>query len=173
MSDPPITSAPSPPSAPGIPQPVILGGPSLPPSLPAGTKFTSPGWGWLPPPQVGMGENIPFPTPVIPPGVGPIYDTPNFVTGSPTVPTPESLFPALTTNPPMQPIVLTAIFKQGTVPPPLPTTPGVAPIVDGGWTWGATPPNGENGEEEPEPAAVSQLQPAVRATPKPKAKRRR
>ena len=170
-------------SAPGTTQPVDTGQNALPPSLPAGSgPFVSAGWGWLPPPQMGMGENEPFPTPVVPPGTGPTYNTPTFATGSGTSPTAASLFPSFTAAGPSPPIVLNATQAAGTgtqfpqdwiAPPPviytvgqgvppsgLPTTPGVWPIVIGEWGLGAGPGGGgeeeieEDGEDEIEPAAA-------------------
>jgi hypothetical protein len=120
MADPPIISAPVPPSIAGIPQPVIVaGGDSLPPSFPLGTAGT-----WLPPPQVGFGGNAPFPTPVVPPGVGPTYPQPWFGSGDAATPTAADLFPEFTTNSPSPPIVFANIFNMGNVAPPsTPTTP--------------------------------------------------
>lgn len=128
----PITPAPVPPSTAGIAQPVIVeGGQSLPPSLPEGTEFTSPGWGWLPLPQVGMGENAPFPTLVVEPAAVPPsvagYAQPQFATGSGLAPTAASLFPAFTAAGPSPPIVFANIFNMGAVPPP--STPGTQPIT--------------------------------------------
>lgn len=165
-------------SAPGVQQPQIFGGTSLPPSFPLGTAGT-----WLPPPQVGFGENEPFPTLVVPPGPDFGIEQPQFAGGgSATVP--PSLFPEFTTDGPQQPIVLTAIFKIGTVPPALPTTPGVAPIVMS-QEWGQPPPptpepepppdsdpldeSGDNGEDETEPVHETLAQ-RVGLVPKPKAK---
>lgn len=127
---PPIQPAPSPPSVPGIPQPVIVtGGQSLPPSLPEGdTEWVSVGWGWLPPPEVGFGENTPFPTPVVPPGTGQGQNQPQYGSGSALLPTAASLFPAGTTTPPYPPIVFANIFRIGAVPPPLPSTPSQPPL---------------------------------------------
>jgi hypothetical protein len=105
----------------------------LPPSLPEGTEFTSPGWGWLPLPQVGMGENEPFPTLVVEPADVPPsvagYPQPQFATGSGTTPTAESLFPAFTAPGPNPPIVYSAAQPPPPVPLPLPTTPGTQPIT--------------------------------------------
>lgn len=132
MADPPITSAPVPPSIAGIPQPVIVtGGQSLPPSLPAGSgPFVSDGWGWLPPPQVGMGANAPFPTPVVPAAPVPPsvagYPQPQYASGSATAPTAASLFPAFTTTPPSPPVVFANIFNMGNVAPP--STPSQPPL---------------------------------------------
>ena len=129
MADPPITSAPSPPSAPGIEQPVIVsGGDSLPPSFPLGSAGT-----WLPPPEVGFGGNTPFPTPVVPAAPVPPsvagYPQPQYASGSATAPTAASLFPAFTAAGPSPPIVYSATQPPPPVPLPLPTTPGVHPIA--------------------------------------------
>lgn len=126
---PPITDAPVPPSIAGIVQPVIVaGGESLPPSFPLGTAGT-----WLPPPQVGMGGDAPFPTPVVsdapsPPSVAG-YPQPQFGSGSATAPTAASLFPAFTTSPPLEPIVMVTDAPPPPIPLPLPTTPGVQPVT--------------------------------------------
>jgi len=118
---PPITSAPVPPSIPGITQPVIVsGGQSLPPSFPLGSAGT-----WLPPPQVGMGGDAPAGTPVVPPGTGTGIAQPTYRTGSGTVPTAASLFPAYTAAGPFQPIVLTNLMQIGIGAPPF--TPGQNP----------------------------------------------
>jgi hypothetical protein len=129
---PPITSAPVPPSIAGIPQPVIVsGGQSLPPSFPLGSAGS-----WLPPPEVGYGENTPFPTPVVPaapvpPSVAGIPQPVFVPPGSATVPSAASMFPAFTAAGPFQPIVMVATPPP--VPLPLPTTPGSAPIVLDAW----------------------------------------
>lgn len=158
---PPIIGADTAGSAPGVAQPVDTGQNPLPPSLPAGTTFTSPGWGWLPPPQMGMGGNDIFPTPVVPPGVGPTYSTPAFATGSGTTPTAASLFPQFTAAGPSPPIVVNATqaagtgaqfpqdwikpppvtytVGQGTPPTGLPTTAGVLAVVLDNWGLGAGP----------------------------------
>jgi hypothetical protein len=132
-ASPPIISAPVPPSIEGIAQPVIVsGGESLPPSLPEGTEFTSPGWGWLPLPQVGMGENEPFPTLVVEPADVPPsvagYPQPQFASGDAATPTADSLFPAFTSPGPNPPIIYSAAQPPPPVPLPLPTTPGMGPI---------------------------------------------
>lgn len=145
-------------SAPGIAQPQDTGQNPLPPSLPAGTKWTSPGWGWLPPPQVGMGANAPFPsTPVNYPGVmspWPVTQPalpvqPQFATGSGTSPTAASLFPSFTAAGPNPPIVVNATQAAGTgtqfpadwiKPPfPIPTTAGILAVVLDDWGLGAGP----------------------------------
>jgi hypothetical protein len=152
---PPITSAPSPPSAPGTVQPVIMAGQSLPPSFPLGQAGS-----WLPPPEVGFGENLPFSTLVVPPAPVPPsvagVPQPQFVPpGSATVPTAASLFPAFTAAGPNPPIIVNAtqhitpptIPSPPATPPvwvnppllPLPTTAGVWPIILNGWGSGAGP----------------------------------
>ncbi|HEX3522863.1 MAG TPA: hypothetical protein VHT52_12335 [Stellaceae bacterium] len=127
MADPPIISAPVPPSIAGIAQPVIVaGGESLPPSFPLGTAGS-----WLPPPQVGFGGNAPFPTPVVPPAPVPpsVPGFPRtwFSTGSATAP--PTLFPGyFTTSPPSPPVVFANIFMNGPGnPPSTPTTPVIPP----------------------------------------------
>lgn len=110
-------------SAPGIPQPVIVtGGESLPPSFPLGSAGT-----WLPPPLVGDGGNVPFPTPVVPPGTGAGQNQPQFGSGSALLPTPASLFPDYSAPGPFQPIVLTNLMQIGPGPPPF--TPGSQPVT--------------------------------------------
>lgn len=124
---PPITPAPSPPSVPGIPQPVFRTGSATAPT--AASWFPqAPAGTWLPPPEVGFGGNQPASTPAVPPGTGTGIPQPQYRTGSATVPTAASLFPARTTNPPYPPIVFANIFKVGTVPPPLPSTPSQPPL---------------------------------------------
>jgi hypothetical protein len=131
---PPIQPAPVPPSIAGIPQPqIVLGGQSLPPSFPLGTAGT-----WLPPPEVGYGENLPFPTPVVPaapspPSVAGIPQPVFIPPGSATVPSAAAMFPAFTTAPPLQPIVVVTSAPPPPIPLPLPTTAGVAPVVLDGW----------------------------------------
>lgn len=140
---PPIEPAPVPPSIAGIPQPVFGSGS---PTVPAAGPIT--GTPIIPPPTIGdpVGfpefppvdpDTAPVPVPVGPlvgPAVGPApvppsvagVQQPQFVPpGSATVP--ASLFPDFTTTPPSPPIVFANIFKIGTVPPPLPSTPGQTP----------------------------------------------
>lgn len=180
---PPITPAPSPPSAPGIAQPVIVeGGQSLPPSFPLGTAGT-----WLPPPQVGMGENEPFATPVVPPGVvtpwptqqPPLPTQPQFPTGSATAPTAAELFPEFTAAGPSPPIIVSAVQPPPPVPLPLPTTPGILAIVLNGWGLGAGPGGEGNAAIFPTLAALGHDEPpseppaaplSAEVAPKPKAK---
>lgn len=143
MADPPIISAPVPPSIPGIPQPVFRSGSA---TVPAAGPIT--GTPIIPPPTIGdpVGfpvfppvppNEAPVPVPVGPlvgPAVGPApappsvpgVQQPQFVPpGSATVP--ASLFPSFTTTPPSPPIVFANIFKIGAIPPPLPSTPGQTP----------------------------------------------
>ena len=141
---PPIQPAPVPPSIAGIPQPVfgsgsatspatpipITGSPILPPPLitnPPGTPVFPPVTPNTAPVLVPVGPLVgpavgPAPVPPSIPGV----PQPQFVPpGSATVP--ASLFPSFTTTPPSPPIVFANVFKIGTVPPPLPSTPGQNP----------------------------------------------
>jgi hypothetical protein len=138
-----IDTAPVPPSVAGIPQPVFDSGSA---TLPAAGPIT--GSPIIPPPTIGdpvgfpvfppVGPNTaPVPVPVGPlvgPAVGPApvppsvagVQQPQFKSGSATVP--ASLFPGeFTTTPPSPPIVFANVFKIGTVPPPLPSTPGQNP----------------------------------------------
>jgi len=143
---PPIQPAPVPPSIAGIPQPVfgsgsatvpatnvpITGSPILPPPL-----ITNPPGTPVFPPVSPNTAPVPVPVgPLVGPAVGPApvppsiagQPQPHYVPpGSATVPTAASLFPAGTTTPPSPPIVFANIFKIGTVPPPLPSTPGQNP----------------------------------------------
>jgi hypothetical protein len=140
---PPIQPAPVPPSIAGIPQPVFGSGS---PTLPAAGPIT--GTPIIPPPTIGDPVGFPVFPPVSPneapvpvprgplvgPAVGPApvppsipgVTQPQFVPpGSATVP--ASLFPDFTTTPPSPPIVFANVVKIGTVPPPLPSTPGQTP----------------------------------------------
>jgi hypothetical protein len=140
---PPIQSAPVPPSIAGIPQPVFDSGSA---TVPAAGPIT--GSPIIPPPTIGDPVGFPVFPPVspdtapVPVPVGPVVgpavapaaappsvpgvQQPQFVApGSATVP--ASLFPDFTTTPPSPPIVFANIFKIGTVPPPLPSTPGQTP----------------------------------------------
>ena len=141
---PPIQSAPVPPSIAGIPQPVFESGSA---TLPAAGPIT--GSPIIPPPPIGDPVGYPvFPPigpnhapvavpvgPLVGPAVAPAaappsvpgVQQPQFKTGSATVPTAASLFPEFTTTAPSPPIVFANIFKIGTVPPPLPSTPGQNP----------------------------------------------
>lgn len=140
----PIEPAPVPPSIAGIPQPVYGSGSA---TVPAAGPIT--GTPIIPPPTIGDPEGVPqFPPvdpdqapvpvpvgPLVGPAVGPApvppsvpgVQQPQFVPpGSATVP--PTLFPGyFTTTPPSPPIVFANIFKIGTVPPPLPSTPGQTP----------------------------------------------
>lgn len=121
---PPIIGTDTAGSAPGVPSPTDTGQNQLPPSFPLGAAGT-----WMPPPQVGMGGNAPFATPVVPPGTGATYTVPTFGSGSATSPAISTFFPAFTAAGPFQPIVLTAIMNTSLETSSLPTTPGTAPIV--------------------------------------------
>lgn len=102
----------------------------------------------LPPPQVGMGGSVPtrIPATTVPPSIAGIPQ-PVYRTGSATVPTAASLFPAFTTNAPHPPIVFANIFKIGTVPPPLPSTPSQPPLPP-------LPAAANQNEPDPEPEAA-------------------
>jgi hypothetical protein len=142
MADPPIISAPVPPSIAGIPQPVFESGS---PTLPAAGPIT--GHPIIPPPTIGdpVGfpefppvepDFAPVPVPVGPlvgPAVGPApvppslpgVQQPQFVApGSATVP--ASLFPDFTTTPPSPPIVIHNVAMIGDDNPP-PSTPSQTP----------------------------------------------
>jgi len=120
-----IDAAPVPPSVAGETQPKDTGSNQLPPSFPLGQAGT-----WMPPPQVGMGGNAPFSTPVVPPGSGtPGIAQPVYGSGSGTVPTAASLFPSFSAAGPFQPIVLTSIANTSLETSQNPTTPGTQPIT--------------------------------------------
>jgi hypothetical protein len=142
---PPIEPAPVPPSIAGIPQPVfgsgsatvpatnvpITGSPILPPPL-----ITNPPGTPVFPPVTPNTAPVPVPVgPLVGPAVGPAPVPPSIpgVTQPQFVPPgtallPATLFPGyFTTTPPSPPIVFANIFKIGTVPPPLPSTPGQNP----------------------------------------------
>lgn len=122
---PPIQPAPVPPSVPGVAQPVFGSGSATSPATPIDIT----GSPLLPPPQVGMDGSVPpaiTPAPV-PPSVAGVVQ-PQYRTGSATVPTAASLFPAFTTTPPYPPVVFANIFRIGAVPPPLPSTPSQPPL---------------------------------------------
>ena len=126
---PPIIGPDTPGSAPGVNQPQYESGDantptaaSMFPQAPVGT--------WMPPPQVGMGGNAPFSTPVVPPGSGtPGIAQPVYGSGSGTVPTAASLFPSFSAAGPFQPIVLTSIANTSLETSQNPTTPGTQPIT--------------------------------------------
>jgi hypothetical protein len=141
---PPIQPAPVPPSIAGIPQPVFGSGS---PTSPAAGPIT--GSPIIPPPPMANPVGYPvFPPtggntapvtvprgPLVGPAVGPAgvppsipgVQQPQFVPPG-TALLPASLFPGyFTTTPPSPPIVFANIFKIGTVPPPLPSTPGQTP----------------------------------------------
>jgi len=141
---PPIQPAPVPPSIAGTPQPVFGSGS---PTSPAAGPIT--GSPIIPPPPMANPVGYPvFPPtggntapvtvprgPLVGPAVGPAgvppsipgVQQPQFVPPG-TALLPASLFPGyFTTTPPSPPIVFANIFKIGTVPPPLPSTPGQTP----------------------------------------------
>ena len=141
---PPIQPAPVPPSIAGIPQPVFRSGSA---TVPAAGPIT--GTPIIPPPTIGDPVGFPVFPPVSPntapvavprgplvgPAVGPApvppsipgVQQPQFVPPG-TALLPATLFPGyFTTTPPSPPIVFANIFKIGTVPPPLPSTPGQNP----------------------------------------------
>jgi hypothetical protein len=142
---PPIQPAPVPPSIAGIPQPVYGSGSA---TVPA-TNVPITGSPIIPPPPIANPVGYPvFPPtgsntapvtvprgPLVGPAVGPApvppsipgVQQPQFVPpGSALLP--ATLFPGyFTTTPPSPPIVFANIFKIGTVPPPLPSTPGQNP----------------------------------------------
>jgi hypothetical protein len=141
---PPIQPAPVPPSIAGIPQPVFSSGS---PTLPAAGPIT--GTPIIPPPPIANPVGYPvFPPtgsntapvtvprgPLVGPAVGPAgvppsipgVQQPQFVPPG-TALLPATLFPGYTTTtPPSPPIVFANVFKIGTVPPPLPSTPGQTP----------------------------------------------
>jgi hypothetical protein len=141
----PIEPAPVPPSIAGIPQPVFESGSATSPATPIPIT----GSPIIPPPTIGDPVGFPvFPpttgTAPVPVPVGPLVGPavapapvppslpgvpqPQYQTGSGTVPTAASLFPAFTTGAPSPPIVVPNIFQIGNVPPPLPSTVGVAPV---------------------------------------------
>lgn len=126
-------------SAPGIPQPVILGGPALPPSFPIAPAGT-----WIPPPEisnpvgvptfpptggntapVAIPATAPAPTPVVPPGTGdPGIPQPQIASGPSLPPS----FPLYTAPGPVQPIVDTGQEQtDGTMTVPM--TPGTQPVT--------------------------------------------
>jgi hypothetical protein len=141
---PPIQPAPVPPSIAGIPQPVYGSGS---PTVPAAGPIT--GTPIIPPPPMANPVGYPvFPPtggntapvtvprgPLVGPAVGPAPVPPSIpgvvqpqYTGGGSATVPASLFPGhFTTTPPSPPIVFANIFKIGTVPPPLPSTPGQTP----------------------------------------------
>jgi hypothetical protein len=181
MADPPIISAPVPPSIPGVPQPVFRSGSA---TVPAAGPIT--GTPIIPPPTIGDPVGFPvFPPvppneapvpvpvgPIVGPAVGPApvppstpgFPSPRYQTGSATVPTAASLFPAGTTTPPSPPIVFANIFKIGAIPPPLPSTPGQTPppiVISAVPTipqipWPGTPSH---------PLPVNTVRPVVTGTP--------
>ena len=117
---PPIEDAPSPPSVPGVPQPIIEAGPPavFPDFVPL-----------LPPPLIGE-PTPPFPPPSIPPPPGPLVG-PAIASGGGVVTPPPSggtfpyTFPDFSTTVPYPPVLVTG------VQPPVsqPTTPQIPPYV--------------------------------------------
>jgi hypothetical protein len=177
VSDPIITPAPSPPSAPGIAQPQIEDGTSLPPSV----LFTP----IMPPPPVGDPVGVPqfpptgtgtAPVPVpIGPQIGPVVAPapvppslpgvaqPQFAGGgSPTIPT--SLFPEFSTTPPAPPIVFANIFNMGAVPPPSTPSQDPPPIVPSPIATIPQLPWPPVGPEPPPPLPVNTVRPTVTGT---------
>ena len=141
---PPIQPAPVPPSIAGIPQPVygsgsatvpaagpITGTPIIPPppmANPVGYPVFPPTGGNTAPVTVPRGPLVgpAVPPSTVPPSI-PGVPQPQFVPPG-TALLPATLFPGyFTTTPPSPPIVFANIFKIGTVPPPLPSTPGQNP----------------------------------------------
>ncbi|HEY1880545.1 MAG TPA: hypothetical protein VGG68_11500 [Caulobacteraceae bacterium] len=142
---PPIQPAPVPPSNAGIPQPVFGSGSATAPATPIPNTGTP----ILPPPLISNPPGVPVfppttgaaPVPVpVGPLVGPAVSPAPVPPSLPGVPQPQfagggsatvpaSLFPNFTTTPSSPPIVVNPTFRIGAVPPPLPTTPGIAPIV--------------------------------------------
>jgi hypothetical protein len=110
----------------------ITGSPILPPPL----ISNPPGTPVFPPTGVNTAP-VPVPVgPLVGPAVAPAAVPPSIPGvpqpqytggGSSTVPPISAFFPAFTTTPPSPPIVFANIFKIGTVPPPLPSTPGQNP----------------------------------------------
>jgi len=120
-----IDSAPVPPSVAGEALIDDSGQNALPPSFPLGQAGT-----WMPPPQVGMGGNAPFATPVVPPGTGtPGFTEPRYASGSGTAPAISTFFPSFSAAGPFQPIVLTAIMNTSLETSQNPTTAGTQPIT--------------------------------------------
>lgn len=147
MTDPIIIPAPVPPSIAGIPQPVFAGGSATVPPTPIPIT----GSPIIPPPTIGDPEGFPVFPPVDPdtapvavpvgPLVGPAvayaavppsvagFPQPQYSTGSGTVPTATSLFPAFTAAGANPPIIVVTSAPPPPIPLPLPTTPGIQPIV--------------------------------------------
>ena len=151
---PPVQPAPVPPSIAGIPQPVFAGGsatipatpipitgsPILPPPLitnPPGTPVFPPAGAGTAPVPVPVGPLVgpAVPAATVPPSVAG-FPQPQYVPpGSATVPTAASLFPSFTAAGAAPPILINARQNTNTpvwvTPPPLPlpTTPGIQPII--------------------------------------------
>jgi hypothetical protein len=126
----------------------------------------------MPPPQVGMGENELFPTPVVPPGTGiDAPEQPQFGSGDAATPTAADFFPAFTAAGPFQPIVLTALMQIGLGPPP--TTPGTQPVtVSSAPSIPQLPWTPASGVVEPAAAPASADVPHPHPKPKPAHKRK-
>ena len=180
MADPPITTAPVPPSIAGIPQPVFDSGSATSPAPP----ITITGSPIIPPPPIGDPEGFPVFPPVppntapVPVPVGPLVGPavapaaappsvpgvpqPQFVPpGSATIP--ASLFPDFTTTPPYPPIVFANVFKIGAVPPPLPSTPGQTPPPIVASSAPSIPQLPWNPNPTPEPPPVNTVRPLITA----------
>ena len=180
MADPPITTAPVPPSIAGIPQPVFDSGSATSPATP----ITITGSPIIPPPPIGDPEGFPVFPPVppntapVPVPVGPLVGPavapaaappsvpgvpqPQFVPpGSATIP--ASLFPDFTTTPPYPPIVFANVFKIGAVPPPLPSTPGQTPPPIVASSAPSIPQLPWNPNPTPEPPPVNTVRPLITA----------
>jgi len=172
---PPIIGTDTPGSAPGVAQPVYKSGSATAPT--AASFFPqAPAGTWMPPPQVGMGGNALFTTPVVPPGTGPSYTVPTYKTGSATSPTAASLFPSFTVPTYSPPIVFANTAQIGNTPPPqttttAPITISTTPIPGLPWTPGPhmmeftmteppKPPPAPEPEPEPEPEEEEPRQPA-------------
>lgn len=128
MADPPIVTAPVPPSIAGIAQPVFASGSATTPATPIPIT----GSPLLPPPQVGMNGEVPpaIPPTTVPPSIAGVPQ-PVYATGSATAPTAASLFPAFTTTPPSPPVVFANIFMNGPgEPPSTPSQPPLPPLPE-------------------------------------------
>lgn len=126
-------------TAPATPIP-ITGTPIIPTSTPPGGvgQIGDPiGFPVFPP----TGSNTaPVPVPIgpevgpaiaaaaVPPSIAGVVQ-PQYKSGSGTVPTAASLFPAFTSGSPSPPIVFANIAQIGTVPPPLPSTPPATNLI--------------------------------------------
>lgn len=142
---PPIQPAPSPPSVPGIPQPVFGSGSATSPATPIDIT----GSPIIPPPPMADPVGVPdFPPtgtdtapvdvprgPLVGPAVSPAsvppsvagVQQPQFGSGNANVP--PGYFPLFTSGSPSPPIVVPNIFRIGAIPPPLPSTPPATNLV--------------------------------------------